>query len=106
MCEQAVDEQVRRLQVVEGPPVGAAQEGRDEGAEALEAALREVAPFNAGPLRLGVLQVRAAPGCMGPAVGSFRRWSPHEAAQLQGGTLQCVAGARLGLGWLRISSRS
>lgn len=57
MCEQAVGEQVRCLQVVEGPPVGGAQEGRDEGAEALEAALREVAPFNAGPLRLGVLQV-------------------------------------------------
>ena len=48
---------LRRLQVAEGPPVGGAQEGADEGAEALEAALREVAPFNSGPLRLGVLQV-------------------------------------------------
>ena len=49
--------------MVEGPPVGAAQEGRDEGAEALEAALREVAPFNAGPLRLGVLQVGQRGAC-------------------------------------------
>jgi hypothetical protein len=45
-----------------------------KGAEALEAALREVAPFNSGPLRLGVLQVGALPGCMHTlsGVGSYR----------------------------------
>lgn len=49
--------------------MGGAQEGADEGVEALEAALREVAPFNSGPLRLGVLQVGVAPVCLVAAVG-------------------------------------
>lgn len=42
--------------VTEGPPAGGAQEGLDAEAEAFEAGLREVAPFNAGELRLGILQ--------------------------------------------------
>lgn len=38
--------------------MGGAVEGQDEEAEAFEAGQREVAPFNAGQLRLGVLQVQ------------------------------------------------
>ena len=42
--------------MTDGPPAGGAQEGQDEEAEAFAGAQREVAPFNADTLRLGILQ--------------------------------------------------